>query len=107
VHEPKFAKSLYIAREDVSSPTAMLEAIINTGVIDTKQRRDVMMLDIPNAFVQTKMLLNGDKIIMKIHGKLVDILLELCPGVYNDCVCDEGRNKAVYVRMLKAFCMAC
>ena len=71
----------YIAREDVWSPTATTEAIITTGVIDAKQRRDVMTLDIPNAFVQTQIPLNGDKIIMKIRGQLVDILLELCPVV--------------------------
>ena len=79
----------YIAREDVSSPTATSEAIITTGVIDAKQRCDVMTLDIPNAFVQTKIPLNGDKIIMKIRGQLVDILLELCVGVYDDYVRDE------------------
>jgi hypothetical protein len=61
-----------------------------------------MTLDIPNAFVQTKIPLNGDKIIMKIRGQLVDILLELCPGVYDDYVQDEKGNKVVYVRMLKA-----
>jgi hypothetical protein len=92
----------YIAREDVSSPTATTEAIITTGVIDAKQRRDVMTLDIPNAFVQTPIPLNGDKIIMKIRGQLVDMLLELCPGVYEDYVRDEGRHKVLYVRMLKA-----
>ena len=93
----------YIAQEDVSSPTATLEAIITTGVIDAKQRRDVMTLDIPNAFVQTKIPIKGDKIILKIHGgQLVNILLELCPGVYDDYVCYKGKNKVVYVRMLKA-----
>ncbi len=65
----------YISREQASSPTVSSEAIITTGVIDAKQRRDVMTLDIPNAFVQTKIALNGDKIIMKIRGPLVDILL--------------------------------
>jgi hypothetical protein len=92
----------YIAREDVSSPTASSEAILLTGVIDAKQKRDVMTLDIPNAFVQTKIPLNGDKIIMKIRGQLVDILLEICPGVYDDYVRYEGKNKVLYVRMLKA-----
>ena len=56
----------YISREEVSSPTASSEAIITTGVIDAKQRRDVMTLDIPNAFVQTEIPLDGDKMIMKI-----------------------------------------
>jgi hypothetical protein len=81
----------------VSSSTATSEDIITTGVIDEKQRRDVMKLDIPNSFVQMKIPLNGDTIIMKIRGQLVDILLELCPGVYDDYVRDEGKNKVVYV----------
>jgi hypothetical protein len=67
-----------ISRKEASSPTAALEAIITTGVIDAKQKRDVMTLDIPNAFVQTDIALDRDKIIMKIRGQLVDILLELC-----------------------------
>jgi hypothetical protein len=39
---------------------------------------------------------------MKIRGQVVDIVLELCPGVYDDYVIDEGKNKIIYVRMLKA-----
>jgi hypothetical protein len=69
----------YISREEASSPTAALEAIM-----------------------QTKIALDGDKIIMKIRRQLVDILLELCPGLYDDCVIDEGKHKIMYVRMLKA-----
>jgi hypothetical protein len=92
----------YIAREEASSPTAASEAILITGVIDAKQNRDVMKLDIPNAFVQTEISLDGDKIIMQIRGQLVDILLELCPGVYNDYVIIEGQHKILYVIMLKA-----
>jgi hypothetical protein len=92
----------YMSREEASSPTAASEAIIITGVIDAKQNRDVMTFDIPNAFVQTEISLDGDKIIMKIRGQLVDILLELCPGVYNDYVINEGKHNIIYVRMLKA-----
>jgi hypothetical protein len=91
----------YIARGEASSPTAASEAILITGVIDAKQNRDVMTLDIPNAFVQTGISLNGDTIIMKIRGQLVDILLELCPGVYDDYDIIEGKHKVLYVRMLK------
>jgi hypothetical protein len=82
----KSTQQAYISREEATSPTATSEAIITTGVIEAKQGRDVMTLDIPNAFVQTKIALDGDKIIMKIRGQLIDILLEICPGVYNDYV---------------------
>jgi hypothetical protein len=39
---------------------------------------------------------------MKIRGELVDILLELCSGVYDDYVIIEGKHIIIYVRMLKA-----
>jgi hypothetical protein len=64
-------QQVYISREEATSPTVSLEAIIATGVIDAKQRRDVMTLNIPNAFVQTKIALDEDKIIMKIQGQLM------------------------------------
>jgi hypothetical protein len=92
----------YISREEASSPTAASEAIITTGVIDAKQGRDVMTLDIPNAFVQTPIDLHGDKVIMKIRGQLIDLLLEICPGVYDKYVVYEGNHRVLYVRMLKA-----
>ena len=41
-----------ISREEATSLTAASESIITTGVIDTKQKRDVMALDTPNEFAQ-------------------------------------------------------
>jgi hypothetical protein len=94
----------YIPKEEAASPTAATESIIITGVIEAKQNRDVMTLDIPNAFVQTSIPQGeGDeKIIMKIRGVLVDILLEMSPETYKDYVVYEGKNKVLYVQMLKA-----
>ena len=43
----------YIPKEEAASPTVATESIMLTGVIDAKQERDVMTLDIPNVFVQT------------------------------------------------------
>ena len=75
-------------------------------MIEAKQKRDVMTADIPNAFVQTDVALDGDKIIMKIRGQLVDMLLEICPGVCDKHVVYEGqqKQKVLCVRMLKALC---
>ena len=43
----------YTPKEEATSPTASTDAIFVTATIDAKQNRDVMTLDIPNAFVQT------------------------------------------------------
>lgn len=42
----------FMSKEEASSPTVATESIVLTGIIDEKEKRDVMTLDIPNAFVQ-------------------------------------------------------
>ena len=66
----------YIPRENAASPTASTDSVLITGVIEAKQKRDIMTLDIPNAFVQTSIPPGDEKVIMKIRGVLVDILCE-------------------------------
>ena len=44
----------YISKDEAASPTAATDSILITGAIDAKKNRDVMTLDIPNAFVQTE-----------------------------------------------------
>ena len=61
-----------------------------------------MTLDIPNAFVQMPISEDGDKGMMKISGPLVNILCEIHPGAYDNFVIHEGKQKVLYVRMLKA-----
>eukprot|EP00957_Ditylum_brightwellii_P134723 10271012-Ditylum_brightwellii.AAC.1 len=45
-----------------------------------------------------------NKISMKICRVLIDILIKLCPGVYNDCIVLDGKNKqkVIYMKMLMA-----
>jgi hypothetical protein len=94
----------YMDRDEAASPMAMTESIIITGVIDAKQHRDIMTADIPNAFVQTDIDKKeiGERIIMKIRGPLVDMLLELSYETYASYVVFEGRSKVLYVAMEKA-----
>ena len=94
----------YTPKEEAASPTAATYSIFVTATIDAKQNRDVMTLDIPNAFVQTEVpQKKGDeKIIMKIRGSLVDMLLEISPGTYEDYVVYEKGQKVLYVQMLMA-----
>ena len=94
----------YTAREEAASPTAMTESHIITAIIDAKQNRDVMTADIPNAFVQTKIdhTPGMDRIIMKIRGQLVDILVDIDPKTYGNFVINEGKHKVLYVQMEKA-----
>jgi hypothetical protein len=92
----------YINREDVTSPTAATESILITGVIKAKQQRDIMTNDVPNAFVQTPIPQDGEKIIMKIRGQLVDLLLEIAPETYEPYIVYKANKPVLYVRMLRA-----
>jgi hypothetical protein len=91
-------------KEETASPTASLESIFLTAMVDAKEGRDVMTCDIPNAFIQTVMP-NVDKscerVIMKITGALVDLLVELAPEVYKDYVVFENGKKVLYVQVLR------
>ena len=94
----------YMERNESGSPTVATESILITCVIDAKQGRDVMTCDIPNAFVQTELeiAVEGKRIIMKIRGQLVDILLEMDYEKYGPYVTYEGKSKILYVVMSKA-----
>ena len=57
----------WLSREESASPTASLEGIMISGVIDAHEGRDIMSSDIPNTFIQAELNRNGkERIIMKI-----------------------------------------
>ena len=51
-------------------------------IIDEEEERDVSVIDIPNAFIQTRVEDEKDMAFIKIRGVLVDILVEIAPDVY-------------------------
>ncbi len=57
-----------------------------TCVIDADENRDVAIVDIPNAFVQTVVEDEKDRAFIRIRGPLVDILVALAPDVYREYV---------------------
>ena len=44
----------WISREDKSSPTVLNESLMLTCAVDAFERRDIMSLDIPNAYIQVE-----------------------------------------------------
>ena len=95
----------WLSREDSSSPTVMNESTFLTATVDAKENRDVMSFDVPNAFIQTLMPetnAGDERIIMKITGVLVDILVQLSPETYGPYVVFENNRKVLYVVVLRA-----
>ena len=96
----------WLSREDSASPTAAHESVQLTGVIDAREERDVMCGDVPNAFIQA-LIPNAEKdgnerVIMKITGVLVDMLVQLNPEMYGPYVVYENGRKVLYVQVLRA-----
>ena len=76
--------------------------MVITRVVEAKQVRDVIILDILNAFAQANILdKDSEKIIVKIRGLLVDILLEIDKDKHKDFIICYGKEKLLYVKMLK------
>lgn len=90
---------LYTAKEDASSPTVSIEALLLTCVIDAKEGRDVATADIPGAFMQADM---DEEVFMRLEGKMVDLLLMLDREFYGPKVVYENGKKVLYVLLSKA-----
>jgi len=99
----------WLHKEDTTSPTAAIESVLLTGVIDAHEGRDVLTADVPNAFIQTplpKAQIEGtdgeERIFMKIQGRLVDLMMELDPELYGPHIVYENGQRVVYVQVLRA-----
>ena len=75
------------------------------AVLDALENWDVLTADIPNAFIQALMPLLKDgeeRVLMKITGILVDLLVKIAPDVYGPFVVIEKGQKVLYVHVLRA-----
>jgi hypothetical protein len=61
-------------------------------IIDAKEGRDVAVIDIPNAFIQTQVEDEGDVAIIKVRGVLVDILVKIAPDVYKSYITTDKKG---------------
>jgi hypothetical protein len=87
-----------------ASPTVALEALLLTAVIDAKEHRDVGVVDIPNAFVQTaneKLREDHPVALMKVRGKLAEMLRNTDPQVYGPYMTEENGVPVIYLEILR------
>ena len=91
---------LFKSKEETSSPTAITESIFITGLIDAQENRDVAIVDIPGAFLQTNASSNT---IIKLQGAIVKIMLKINPE-WRKYVIYEGKNSTptIYSEAIKA-----
>jgi hypothetical protein len=93
----------YISKEDAISPTVATESVLLSCIIDVEEHIDVAVVDIPNAFIQTRVENEKDMAFIKIRGILVDILVEVAPEAYKSYVSqDKKGNKQLLVQCQNA-----
>ena len=86
----------YISKEDSASPTASTDAVILTAVMEAKEERRVITLDIPNAFIQTHVEDKEERIILILEGLAVELLCQIEPA-YIPYVTIERGQKVLYL----------
>ena len=94
----------WMKSEEAMSPTVMTESVLLTAAIEAEEKRDVATFDIPNAFIQTEVDdtdEHGDRIVMKIRGAMIDMLIEIDER-YEEFVTTENGKRILYVHIQRA-----
>jgi hypothetical protein len=58
----------FISKKEASSPTVATESVLLTCIVDAEEGRDVSVIDILNAFIQTCIKDEKDMVFIKIRG---------------------------------------
>ena len=94
--------SEWLTREDSASPTAALESIMLTAVIDTRRSRCYVRRHTECIHSSRDAGYNSEeRVTMKITGVLVDMLVQLSPEIYRPYIVFEKQQKVIYVQVLK------
>ena len=71
-----------------------------TGVVDAHERRNIAIIDVENAFLQSE---NDQRIIMAIRGKTAELLVRLNPELYRPYIWYTKKGvPMLYVQIEKA-----
>jgi len=91
---------IYTSKEDTSSPTISIEAMMLLCAIDAKKNRYVVVSDIPGAFLHTDM---EDTIHMLPEGTVAEMIIKLYPTIYRKHIWYNKHGKPIlYVQLKKA-----
>jgi len=88
----------YTQKEDASSPTVLLEAMMMSCAIDTKEGTYVMVTDIPRAFLHADM---KDTVHMVLEGTIADHIAKLEPTIYRKYIWHNKKGKPMLYDQLK------
>jgi len=91
---------IYTSKEDTSSPTISIEAMMLLCAIDAKENRYVVVSDIPGAFLHADM---EDNVHMLLEGTVAEMIVKLDPLIYRKHIWYNKHSKPMlYVQLKKA-----
>jgi len=89
---------LYKTKEETSSPTVSTEALFLSCVIDAKENRKVMTIDIPGAFMQS----DTDELIhIRLEGPMAELLTKVDPKKHWCCLMEENGKQVMCIELSK------
>ena len=89
----------HVAKDEAASPTVALESVFTTATIDAREKREVVTIDIPGAFLHAD---NDDYVIMRMTGTLAELMAKTDPKLYRKYLSVEKGKKVLYLRLQKA-----
>ncbi len=82
----------HVTKEESSSPTVSTKAVLLTLIVDAHKGRNITVVDIPNAFIQTQVDDAKDCVIICITGVIVVWLVKVAPKVYVSYVATNSKG---------------
>ncbi|VEU38525.1 unnamed protein product [Pseudo-nitzschia multistriata] len=91
----------WMSKEDTTSPTVSIQALMLSCMMDAYEGRDVATADIPGAFLQTSD--DSGETHLRLEGVMLKLLAEIDPSRYDKHIKTDHRGrKFLYVKCLKA-----
>jgi len=91
---------IYTNKEDASSPTVSIEAMVLSCAIVAKENRYVVVSDIPGAFLHADM---EENVHMLLEGTVTEMIVKLDPLMYKEHIWYNKKGKPMmYVQLKKA-----
>ncbi len=76
-----------------------LESVFLMSTIDARENRDVLMINIPGAFLHNP---NEDYVVMQMNGTLAELMAKTDPKLYRKYLVDKKGKKVLYLCLQKA-----
>ena len=88
-----------ITKQESASPTVATKSVFLTAVVDANEERMVKIVYVPGTLMHAD---QDDLVHVQFTGEMVDKLIKIDEEMYAPYVIWEGRQKVMYVELLKA-----